>query len=69
MFDVGGRRPEGVDKLGQLVLHDEFDVDVEEGDGERKERTLRHGMITYSTGNSAYNDIPTIVKHLAKSLS
>ena len=46
VFDVGGRRPEGVDKLGQLVLHDELDVDVEEGDGERKERTLRHGMIT-----------------------
>ena len=28
VFDVGGRRPEGVDKVRQLVLHDEENVDV-----------------------------------------
>ena len=53
MFDVGGRRPERVDKGGQFLLHvvdvgcggvEEREVEwigVEWIDGERKERAMR----------------------------
>ena len=52
MFDVGGRRPERVDKGGQFLLHVDDVGGVEERevdrsgvdgwmDGERKERAMR----------------------------